>query len=139
MRVSRILFIGSPSSYFLDLLEDLRARAFSVWVLPASSRIAESLAQLSPHAVLVEQFSVHSQSWLQILDTCQSSPVRVPVILLTCCGSEALAVKAFRAGVHDYFVAPVSSEALLESIERGSDRLAAAVHSSQPTSDSDGS
>jgi DNA-binding NtrC family response regulator len=115
---SRILFLGAQPTFFSGLVDYLRAHAFLEWTQSSGATLNESAAQLAFDVVLIEHSEAQPSIWLEILETLRRAYLNIPVIIITSCGSEALAVKALRAGVHDYFAAPVSPEALLASVQQ---------------------
>jgi class 3 adenylate cyclase/CheY-like chemotaxis protein len=54
----------------------------------------------------------------EVLDALLARQLKVPVILMTSHGSEAIAIKVFRKGVRNYVIKPFTAEDMLETIER---------------------
>ncbi len=54
----------------------------------------------------------------EVLDALRARRVRIPVVLMTSHGSEAIAVEVFRKGVRDYVIKPFTADEMLEAIER---------------------
>lgn len=57
-----------------------------------------------------------ASSCFELLQLVKATRPRVPVIVVTACGSEAVAVQAFRCGARDYFNKPLSVDELELSI-----------------------
>ncbi len=55
---------------------------------------------------------------LEVLAALRQDGVRIPTILVTAQGSEALAVRAMRAGASDYLTKPFTAEEILEAVNR---------------------
>ncbi len=125
---SRILFLWAQPTMFSGLVAYLRSHSFQVWTETARGNLCEYAAQLAPDVVLIEHSGAQQGTWLEIAEALRHSQPNTPVILLTSRGSETLAVAALRAGVHDYFAAPVAPGALLASLQR------VAIHSREPAS-----
>jgi two-component system NtrC family sensor kinase len=74
------------------------------------------LAQdLQPDLILTDYMMPHMNG-LEMIEALREANISVPVILMTAEGSEALAVRALRAGVYDYLIKPVTAEVLLSAV-----------------------
>ncbi|MEO7067719.1 MAG: response regulator transcription factor [Rhodanobacter sp.] len=78
--------------------------------------IADALRQLRPQLVCIE-FDYPDKARLQVVPLLREAAPHLPLLMFTEYHSEALAVWAFRSGVWDYRVKPVSRRALARSIE----------------------
>ena len=87
--------------------------------------------EASSHHAILECFEAHSSRLLilesprhdgtgalEIVAQIRNRDRRFPIILVTCQGSEALAVAALRSGLKDYFQEPFSSEDFIAAVNR---------------------
>ncbi len=70
---------------------------------------------LQPDLILTD-YMMPELNGLEMVEALREANVNVPVILMTAEGSEALAVRALRAGVSDYLIKPVTAEELLSAV-----------------------
>jgi len=70
---------------------------------------------LQPDLILTD-YMMPGLNGLEVVEALREANVNVPVILMTAEGSEALAVRALRAGVSDYLVKPITAEMLLSAV-----------------------
>ena len=89
-------------------------------VLEASSHpaILESLEAHSPRLLILESPRQDGTGALEIVAQIRNRDRRFPIILVTCQGSEALAVAALRSGLKDYFQQPFSSQEFFAAVNR---------------------
>jgi DNA-binding NtrC family response regulator len=118
MGTSRVLFLGTHPESFLGSTDSLRSRSVRILTLPARADPVDFALQTSPDVLLIEVSDARPSEWSEIVSGLRRARLSAPIILVTSCGSETLAVQALRAGLQDYFVAPVSPEELLASIQR---------------------
>ena len=81
---------------------------------------AEAVSILRNQAVsaVVLDYRLPDGSGLEVLSQIRSVRPRVPVVMMTGYGSEALCASALRLGVRDYFPKPLNISDLLESVQR---------------------
>jgi two-component system NtrC family sensor kinase len=70
-----------------------------------------------PDLILMD-YELPLMSGRDVLETLHARPFRIPVILMTSPGSEAVVVPLLRMGVRDYLVKPFRTDELLQSIQR---------------------
>jgi len=70
---------------------------------------------LQPDLILTD-YMMPGLNGLEMVEALREANVNVPVILMTAEGSEALAVRALRAGVSDYLIKPITAEMLLSAV-----------------------
>lgn len=70
---------------------------------------------LRPDLILTDYMMPHMNG-LEMIEALREANLDIPVILMTAEGSEALAVRALRAGVYDYLVKPVTAEVLTDAV-----------------------
>ncbi len=89
-------------------------------VLEASSHpaILECLEAHSPRVLILESPRDDGTGALEIVAKIRNRDRRFPIILVTCQGSEALAVAALRSGLKDYFQQPFSFQDLFAAVNR---------------------
>ncbi len=89
-------------------------------VLEASSHpaILECFEAHSPRLLILESPRDDGTGVLEIVAQIRNRDRRFPIILVTCQGSEALAVAALRFGLKDYFQQPFSSEEFIAAVNR---------------------
>ncbi|MGH8510156.1 MAG: sigma-54-dependent transcriptional regulator, partial [Gammaproteobacteria bacterium] len=89
-------------------------------VLEASSHpaILECFEAHSPRLLILESPRHDGTSALEIVARIRNRDRRFPIILVTCQGSEALAVAALRLGLKDYFQEPFSCEEFAAAVNR---------------------
>ena len=71
----------------------------------------------NPDLILLDM-NMPRMNGTEVLAALDESPYDIPVIFMTAAGSEGLAARAFRLGVHDYLVKPLDGTVLEESIDR---------------------
>jgi two-component system phosphate regulon sensor histidine kinase PhoR len=69
-------------------------------------------------ALLILDEQMPGMTGAQILEALREQGVDIPVILMTCHGSEELAVQAFRQGVRDYVIKPFEPAEMGRAVER---------------------
>ena len=72
---------------------------------------------LRPDLIVTDQ-QMPGMSGLEVLEALVQEKIAPPFILITAEGTEALAVRALRAGVNDYLIKPFDPDELIEAIER---------------------
>lgn len=70
---------------------------------------------LQPDLILTD-YMMPQLNGLEMIEALREANLNMPVILMTAEGSEALAVRALRAGVSDYLVKPITAEMLLSAV-----------------------
>lgn len=114
--MARILWIDLMSLPHRQELSSIVARWHPVQVIDRAEEVPGKIRQFRPHMACIE-FDYPDATRLQILsDTRQGFPA-LPMVMFTQFHSEALAVWAFRTGVCDYRVKPVTSEVLAKGID----------------------
>lgn len=110
---ARLLIIdGDPGDY----PSTLAANLCSCLVQQAENlREGYDIFLHSPIDLLLVEHSVESPCF-ELLQLVKATRPRVPVIVLTACGSEEVAVQAFRNGARDYFNKPLSVDELELSV-----------------------
>jgi FixJ family two-component response regulator len=81
---------------------------------PEGLRLA--LAEI-PDLILMD-YELPLMSGRDVLESLQSRPLQIPVILMISHGAEQLVVRLVRMGVRDFIVKPFTADDLVESIER---------------------
>jgi class 3 adenylate cyclase/DNA-binding response OmpR family regulator len=71
-----------------------------------------------PPDLIILDLEMPKMTGMQILEALREKRVTIPSILITCHGSEQIAVQAFRFGVRDYVIKPFAVEDMLAAIER---------------------
>jgi YesN/AraC family two-component response regulator len=81
---------------------------------------AEAVRIVRSQAVsaVVLDYRLPDGSGLEVLSQIRSAQPRVPVVMMTGYGSEALCASALRLGIRDYFPKPLNMDDLLESVQR---------------------
>jgi DNA-binding NtrC family response regulator len=74
--------------------------------------------RIKPDLIIIYSTRKNSEDKLKIVENLRKMDRFVPIILSTRYSSEARAIAALRAGVNDYFKAPISSEELLLSAKK---------------------
>ncbi len=89
-------------------------------VLEASSHpaILECFEAHSPRLLILESPRHDGTGALEIVAQIRNRDRRFPIILVTCQGSEALAVAALRSGLKDYFQQPFSFQEFFAAVNR---------------------
>ena len=110
---ARLLIIdGDPGDYPAQLAANL----CSCLVQQAATlREGYSIFLRSPIDLLLVEHSVAAPCF-ELLQLVKATRPRVPVIVLTACGSEEVAVRAFRCGARDYFNKPLAVDELELSV-----------------------
>lgn len=87
--------------------------------------LAAALAD--PPDLLITDQTMPRMRGLDMVEALRREGQRIPVILMTAEGSEALAVQALRLGVMDYFIKPFDPDELLAAVRRvlGASRIGA--------------
>ena len=84
----------------------------------ATGAEAINILHHEPVAAVVLDYRLPDRSGLDVLTEIRSAHPRLPVVMMTGYGSEALCVSALRLGVRDYFPKPVNIGDLLEAVQR---------------------
>ena len=84
----------------------------------ATGAEAISILHREPVAAVVLDYRLPDRSGLDLLMEIRSARPRLPVVMMTGYGSEALCASALRLGVRDYFPKPVNIGDLLDSVRR---------------------
>jgi two-component system NtrC family sensor kinase len=74
------------------------------------------LAQDLQPDLIITDYAMPELNGLELLAALREANVSAPAILITSEGSEALAVRALRAGVYDYLLKPIAPDLLLASV-----------------------
>jgi two-component system response regulator YesN len=83
-----------------------------------SGRQAHQVLERAQVDVLLTEAQLPDRSGLQLLQEIRRKYPRLPAIMVTGFGSEALCAQAFRNGVHDYFPKPVDGVGLTHAVRR---------------------
>src|SRR6058998_3514750 len=84
----------------------------------ATGAEAIRIVRREPVAAVVLDYRLPDRSGLEVLIEIRSARPRLPVVMMTGYGSEALCASALRLGVRDYFPKPVNVGDLLDSVRR---------------------
>jgi len=84
----------------------------------ATGAEAISILHREPVVAVVLDYRLPDRSGLEVLTEIRSARPRVPVVMMTGYGSEALCASALRLGVRDYFPKPVNIGDLMEAVRR---------------------
>lgn len=116
MGAVRLLWIdGCAQSAFRGLFQLLPSRYHAIRV-DRFENFADAVRQHHPELVCIE-FDYPDRPRLQAVTVLAGTFPELPLLMFTEYHSEALAVWAFRSGVRDYRVKPVSRQTLLRIIE----------------------
>ena len=92
----------------------------------ATGAEAMSILHREPVVAVVLDYRLPDRSGLEVLTEIRSARPRVPVVMMTGYGSEALCASALKLGVRDYFPKPVNIGDLMEAVRRLVSEAAAA-------------
>ncbi len=84
----------------------------------ATGAEAIRIVRREPVAAVVLDYRLPDRSGLEVLIEIRSARPRLPVVMMTGYGSEALCASALRLGVRDYFPKPVNIGDLLDAVRR---------------------
>src|SRR5215471_21290348 len=132
MERPKVLFLLSQSGATPEFVSLVETRRFEVVARPAEMRVSESVLAQKPDLVFLYHGPGQGtlRSWQEVAAEVRRADEAVLIILVTATGSEELAVAALRFGLDDYLALPVSTEGLIEAVERSlGRRMAAAVGS----------
>jgi len=120
---SETILVIDDSADIRDLLVSYILRPNGYATLQAANG-AEGLALARQHrpALIVSDFAMPELNGLELAETLQRENLEIPFILITAEGSEAVARRALRAGVVDYFPKPFEAEEVLRSIRQALQR-----------------
>jgi DNA-binding NtrC family response regulator len=119
----RAIVLGCDSTLCSDLSRSLVRGGFEV----EAAGVAPALPIACPWELVVLVTSARdAQDWIDWLAKFRRHCTTVPVLVVPECGSEDLAVTAFRAGATDYFRAPVKHAQFLSSVRKRLDACASA-------------
>jgi signal transduction histidine kinase/DNA-binding response OmpR family regulator len=99
----------------------LRSEGYEV-ITASSAEEAYILAQELQPDLIIADYLMPGMTGLDLVGALKKLNINVPFILVTAEGSEALAVRALRAGVYDYLIKPFEADELLNSIRSVMDR-----------------
>lgn len=116
MGLARLLWIDLCSQSAPSGLFHLVATNHEAARVDLLESIAEAIRQLRPQLVCIE-FDYPDEARLQAVAVVKRTAPTLPLLMFTDYHSEALAVWAFRSGVWDYRVKPITSGTLARSIE----------------------
>src|SRR5215471_18830268 len=131
MERPKVLFLLSQSGATPEFVSLVETRRFEVVARPAEMRVSESVLAQKPDLVFLYHGPGQGtlRSWQEVAAEVRRADEAVLIILVTATGSEELAVAALRFGLDDYLALPVSTEGLIEAVERSLGRRMAAVGS----------
>jgi DNA-binding NtrC family response regulator len=132
MRTPSLLTVTSDEPLRQSL--QFAARQVHFDLIEAAGRLTLSryFENKQPDAVVIGPAVRHPWDAVQIARLVRQWTRRVPILMVTGSGSEELAVAAMRAGVSDYFRAPVQANELSEGIRRQIDERSASSPSAVP-------
>ena len=114
----RILVVEAAADLRQFMAGDvLRSAGYEVLTAASGSEGLILARDLRPDLVITG-YRLPDLSGLDLLQSLQGEAIMAPFILVTGDGSEALAVRALRAGVSDYLIAPFDSQDLLDAVRR---------------------
>jgi two-component system response regulator AtoC len=114
--MARILLVDDEPAVLYATGEVLEAHE----VVTARSG-AEALAKLDGIDVVLTDLTMPGMDGLELLTRVRAQRPGVPVILLTARGSERVAVRAMKAGAHDYLTKPYDVDELREIVARAAE------------------
>ncbi len=132
MRVPRLLTVTSDEPLRQSLKFAARALHFDIIESTGSLTLSRYFENKHPDVVVIGPAVRHPWDALQIARLVRQWAHGVPIMMVTAPGSEELAVAAMRAGVSDYFKAPVHPGELSEGIRRQIDDRSAPPASAVP-------
>jgi len=98
-----ILLVEGAASHAASIIEVFRpVESVSIRLAKSLKEARASLAASPPHIILAD-WSLPDGGGIELLADAENG-VRIPVVLMTASGSEALAVEAIKSGALDYFV-----------------------------------
>lgn len=96
----------------------LKPEGFQVTMAENGAKGLALALESEPDLIVTDQ-AMPEMTGLQMLQRIREAGLRIPAILITGEGSEAVAVEALRQGVTDYFVKPCDPEELVAAVRRG--------------------
>lgn len=117
MAGSTILIAVKDRSLHQQVKSLLLPRRFEV-IEASGNEMINSCQTYSPHLLILESSQNDGANAPYIAQRLTRLEPRLPIILVTADGSEALAVAALRAGVKDYFSQPISSAEFIAAVDR---------------------
>ena len=113
-----ILLIDRDDAWRRSLRRRLQGENIRVFESSVPSELAAEFRRFRPDAVVVGTAPEDERAVLEHVQRIRVEDRRVPFILTTASGSEALATAALRTGMKDYFHRPVAVDAVVVSVER---------------------
>ena len=116
--ISSILIADGEGIFRNNLKEYFRKQGFEAIDERERNNVLKSFRAKKPDIVVLGSFNRDSHDGLNLARLIRKQDRKIPIILLVNQSSEALAVAALKIGVNDYFKAPFSTEALIESTKK---------------------
>jgi DNA-binding NtrC family response regulator len=113
-----VLIFGIDEILHHKLKARLARHRFKVVQAQETSDVIKTFDIIKPDVIIIYSTRKNSEDKLKIVEKIRTMDRFVPIILSTRYSSEARAIAALRAGVNDYFKAPISSEELLLSAKK---------------------
>jgi DNA-binding NtrC family response regulator len=118
MRKSQILIVEADPHMLGVLKAALEQYGFIPILASNSEHALRILALTAVDLAILDDKLPGQSSGLELARLMKQRDPGLPVILITACSSEKLAIEALRTGIGDYFPQPFVIDALLESIRR---------------------
>lgn len=116
----RVMLVEDDEDLRLATIETLEEAGFAVRAYAAAMPALEAINAEPPDAILSD-VRMPGMSGLDLLDEVRARAPEIPFVVITGHGDVASAIRAMRAGAHDFLEKPCSPELLIDILRRAVD------------------
>lgn len=137
MNKPMIIIVDKNQALCEHLKKDLLSQGFDIQQVHDQTTICKLCQQIKPALIIICSLTDSSSSSLDIISMIRSSDEITPLIMVSRLSTEALAIKALKLGVNDYFKWPLDYDELLGSIKTNVAKSSVVFKDPRPSSNAD--
>lgn len=132
-----IMIVDGSQVLCENLKKDNLSKGFEIQRVRDQATAFKQCQLIKPALIVISSSTDSRCSGLDVISMIRSSDEITPIIIVVRHSSEALAIKALKLGVNDYFKWPLDSDELLDSIKSNLVKSRVALENTQSTSNAD--